>query len=176
MKKIGLGVLIVVTGFLIYVAMKPSEFYIARQMKIQASSDLIFPYVNDFQQFDIWNPWAKIDPKAKKEIHGPSGVGATSAWDGDANVGKGVMTIVESVPSLYLKMRLDFEKPFVSSAIVEFTFQQENGATQVSWGMKGKNNFFSRLMCTFMDMDKMIGGNFEKGLTDLKVLVESHPH
>jgi hypothetical protein len=174
--KILIGIAAVVALFLIYVALKPSEFRIERSVKIKAKPEAIFPHVNDAHLFFAWNPWVKPDPNLKQTYSGPqAGVGAVSAWEGNKDVGSGSMTVMESTPSSLVRIQLDFLTPFKGTNTADFTFQPQGEETLVTWAMYGKSSFIPRIFCSlmFMDMDKMIGGTFEKGLQDLKATVES---
>jgi hypothetical protein len=132
--------------------------------------------VNDLHKFQDWSPWAKIDPDVKNTFEGaPSGTGAICKWTGNKKVGEGIMTIVDSKPNDDIRMRLEFIKPFASTADVQFNFKQQDKQTTVTWSMTGQKNFISKAFCLFMNMDKMIGGDFERGLGNLKTLVESAP-
>src|SRR6266852_207288 len=122
--------LAVVIALLIYVSLKPSDFHIARELRIDAPAPVLFAQVNDLRKFDVWNPWSKLDPQAKQTFEGPaSGVGASSSWDGNPQVGKGRMTIVENVPSSLVRMKLEFDKPFKATNVTDFTFKPEGSGT-----------------------------------------------
>jgi hypothetical protein len=169
----------IVGAFLGYVALKPADFQISREIRIAASADAIYPYLNNPKKMDTWNPWTKIDPQVKMAYSGPeAGVGAVSSWEGNKDIGAGSSTIVESVPNRLVRSRLDFLKPFKSTSMTDFTLTQEGAQTVVKWSMSGKSPFIPRVFCTLMtiatnmDMDKMVGGNFEKGLAELKTIVE----
>jgi hypothetical protein len=166
-----LGVLLVV--FLIIVAMQEDDYRVERSAKISASQAALFNQVNDLHEFQTWNPWGKIDPNVKITYEGPqAGVGSVYKWVGNSEVGEGKMTITESRPNELVKMRLDFYEPFAGTADSEFTMKPEGGQTVLTWSMVGKKNFMSKAISMFMSMDKMIGGQFEKGLTDLKLKAE----
>lgn len=167
-----IGVLIV--GLLIFIMTRPNEFRVVRELFLKASPEVVFAQVNDLHCWDDWSPWAKLDPNAKLTYSGPrEGKGASYTWNGNNEVGEGTLTITESRPVKQLKMRLEFIRPFKCQNDVDFTFTPENGGTKVEWGMDGKNNFMSKAMCLFMNMDKMVGRDFEKGLGSLKTLTES---
>src|SRR4029078_4563218 len=118
-------------------------------------------------------PWAKLDPNAKNAFEGaPAGQGAKFSWSGNDKIGAGTQTIVESDPDERIHILLAFERPMQDTSDVEFTFKPEGEQTLVTWNMWGKKNFMSKAFCMLMDMDKMIGGNFEKGLASLKAIVE----
>jgi hypothetical protein len=109
----------------------------------------------------------------KRTFSGPdSGVGAAYGWEGDKNVGTGKMTILEATPPGKVVIKLEFLKPFEATNTAEFTLQPQGDATAIHWAMYGKNNFLSKLVCVFMDMEKMVGPDFEAGLAGLKALAE----
>ena len=159
-------------AFLIYVAMQPSEFRIERSLAIQAPADAIFPLIDDLHRFNSWNPFAKSDPQVKLTYSGPSnGIGAAYDWIGKKS-GAGRMQIAEVVPSSKVRMRLDFNKPFVANNVAEFTLVPRGTATTVTWAMTGRRPFSHKLMGTIFNMDKMVGGEFAKGLVNLKAMAE----
>jgi hypothetical protein len=165
-----------VVVFLIVVAMQSDSYTVSRNGTMSASAADVFAQVNDLHKFQDWSPWAKIDPDVKNTFEGaPSGTGAICKWTGNKKVGEGIMTIVDSKPNDDIRMRLEFIKPFASTADVQFNFKQQDKQTTVTWSMTGQKNFISKAFCLFMNMDKMIGGDFERGLGNLKTLVESAP-
>lgn len=176
-KKVflGLAALLVVlfAGFAVVVALQPSSFRVVRSTTIAAAPADVFAQVNDFHNWETWSPWAKLDPAAKNTFEGPSsGTGAIFAWAGNDKVGEGRMTILEARPGELIKIKLEFIKPFESHCITEFTFKPEGDQTAVTWTMSGENNFIGKAFCLFMDMDKTVGGDFEKGLAQMKAAAE----
>ena len=103
----------------------------------------------------------------------PAGSGAIYTWIGNKEVGEGRMTITESRPSDLVRIKLEFMKPFQATNSAEFTFKPEGNLTAVTWSMSGENNFMAKAIHLFMNMDKMIGGQFEKGLTQMKSVAEA---
>jgi hypothetical protein len=174
-KKILFGVAALVALFVIIVATRPSEFKIERSVEVNAPTQRAFGYVNDLREFNKWNPWAKLDPNMKTEFGGASsGVGATYAWEGNSQVGKGRQTIVESIPGKKVGMKLEFVEPMQATNDVVFVFEEpQAGRTRVTWRMNGTQNFVMKGMTMFMDMDKMVGDEFNKGLASLKTLAEA---
>lgn len=153
---------------------QPDDFRITRTGTIAAPAAAIFPHVNNLQNWDAWSPWAKLDPNAKNSFEGPAeGVGAKMSWAGNNKVGVGSMTITESRPNDFIQFRLEFLKPMQATNIAEFTFKPEGDQTTVTWSMTGTNNFMAKVMGLIMNCDKMVGGQFEKGLGDLKGVVEA---
>lgn len=174
---IALGVLAaILVIFLGVVAMRPSDFRIARSATFTAPAPVVFEQVNDVHKWQTWSPWAKLDPNAKITFEGPeSGKGASFHWVGNDEVGEGSMTITESRPQELVRFKLAFIKPFEDVCTAEFAFKPEGEKTSVTWTMYGEQKFIGKLICMFMDMDKMVGGDFEKGLANLKGIVEADP-
>ena len=169
-----LGVIIVV--FIVIVALQPADFRVVRSASMSAPASAVFAQVNDFHNWDAWSPWAKLDPNMKTTFEGPpAGTGATYSWTGDRKVGAGRMAITESKPAELVRIKLDFLKPFEASNVTEFSFKPDGNNTSVTWSMSGRNNFISKAFCLFMNMDKMVGGDFEKGLAQMKKVVETAP-
>ena len=174
--KILVALAVIVLGFVGVVAMRPSEYRVARTTTIAAPAPAVFAQVNDFHKWEGWNPWAKLDPAMKQAYAGaPAGIGAIYTWAGNSEVGEGRMTLTESRPSDLVRIRLEFLKPFATTSTAEFSFKPEGDHTAVTWSMTGKVNFMAKVVHLFMDMDRMIGGNFEKGLAQLKSVVEAAP-
>ena len=174
--KILIAIAVIVVVFAIIVALQPSEFRIVRSATISAPAPTVFAQVNDFHKWEAWSPWAKLDPAAKATYEGASaGTGAVFRWAGNKEVGEGSMTITESHPSDLIRIKLEFLKPFAATNMAEFTFKPDGYQTTVTWSMEGKNNFIARAVCLFMNMEKMVGGQFEKGLAQMKSVVEAAP-
>jgi Polyketide cyclase / dehydrase and lipid transport len=177
LKWILAGVAAVVVVFLIVVALQPADFKVERSATMRAPAPAAFAQVNDFQNWRAWSPWEKIDPALKRSYEGPkAGTGAVYAWQGNKDVGEGRMTITESRPGELVRIKLEFFKPFAATNTAEFSFKPSSGganeATVVTWSMAGQNNFLSKAICLFVDMDKMVGGMFEQGLAQMKTVVE----
>jgi hypothetical protein len=176
LKKILIGLAVVVIVFLIVIALQPSEYRVTRSVTIAASPEAVFPHVNELKKWAAWNPWEKIDPNMKLAYEGPeAGVGASYSWVGNNEVGEGKMSITDSRPNESVKFKLEFFKPMAGTSDAEFTFKRQGDQTEVIWAMSGKNNFIGKAFCLFMNMDKMIGGQFEKGLAQMKSVVEQAP-
>ncbi len=174
---IALYVLIgIIVVFVIVVATRPGQFSVSRSTMVSAPAAAVFPHVNELKKWEAWNPWGKIDPAMKLTYSGPpSGVGASYSWAGNSQVGEGRATITESRPNDLVQLRLEFFKPMAGVSTAEFTFKPQGNRTEVMWAMTGKNNLIGKAMCLFTSMDTMIGGQFEKGLQDMKTVVETAP-
>ncbi len=174
LKKILAGLAIGAAAFVAVVAVQPSEFTIARSVTVAAPAPTVFAQVNDFHNWQAWNPWARIDPAMTQAYEGPpAGPGAVYTWAGNAEVGEGRMTLTESRPNDVIRIKLEFLKPLEATNVAEFTFKPEGDRTAVTWSMTGRNNFVGKVICLFMDMDKMVGGQFDKGLASLKSIAEA---
>lgn len=173
LKKILIGIAAVIVLFVIIVALQPAQYRVTRTATMPAAPSVVFEHVNDLHKWDAWSPWAKLDPAMKTAFDGPqSGTGASYAWVGNKEVGEGKMSITESKANELVRLKLEFIKPFASTAMTEFTFKPEGEQTAVTWSMTGDKNFMSKAICLFMNMDKMVGGDFEKGLAGLKSAVQ----
>lgn len=168
-----LALVVLVAGILVIAASRPDTFRYERRATITAPPTVVFGLVNDVRRFQDWSPWAKLDPDCKVAFTGPvAGEGATWAWEGNNKVGTGRATVTASRPAELVALRLEFLKPFQATNAAEFTFRAENGGTVVTWSMTGKNNFFFKIFGLFVDCEKMVGKDFEKGLASMKALAE----
>lgn len=164
----------IVAVFVVIVALQPSDFRIERSAAIAAPAPAVFDQVNDFRNWLAWSPWEKLDPQLKRTYDGPqAGNGAQYAWAGNKDVGEGRMTILDSRPGELVKIKLEFFKPFAATNTAEFSFKPNaGGGTAVTWSMTGENNFVARAFCLFVNMDRMVGGQFEQGLAQMKTVAE----
>jgi uncharacterized protein YndB with AHSA1/START domain len=172
-KIIGIIVAIVVASVLLFAANKPDTFRVERRASIQAPPERIFALIDDLRAFNTWNPFEKKDPNLKGRYSGPSsGRGAAYAFDGNKDVGKGSLEILESAPPSKVTMRLAMVEPFEVQNTVEFTLVPNGGTTNVTWAMQGPAPFIAKVIHVFIDMDKMVGKDFEAGLASLKAIAE----
>jgi len=174
LKKILFVLVAIVLVFVIVVALQPSDYRVARATTIAAPAAEVFAEVNDLHKWEAWSPWAKLDPDAKMTFSGPdAGEGAAAAWAGDDKVGVGKMTIVESRPDEAVNIKVEFTEPFEGSINSDFAFKPEGDQTQVTWAMHGHHNFIEKAFCLVMGGLDMMGGEMEKGLAQLKAVVEA---
>ena len=173
LKIIAILIALVVLGILVLAANKPDIFRVQRSTAIKAPPEKIFAFINDFNRWSAWSPWEKKDPAMKRTFGATtSGKGATYAWEGNKEVGQGRMEIAESLPSSKVALKLDFVKPFEAHNQVEFTLEPKGDATSVTWNMQGPTPYFAKIVHVFMDMDKLVGKDFEAGLANLKAVAE----
>jgi Polyketide cyclase / dehydrase and lipid transport len=174
LKKILIGAAVVIAAFLAFVATRPAEYEVAREALIPAPAAVAYAQVADFHKWDAWSPWAKLDPQMKTSFEGtPGAVGSSQSWTGNKDVGTGKMTLLEAKPGELVRIKLEFVEPFADTADNTITFRPEGAGTRVRWSMAGVNNFMEKAMCVFMDMDAMIGKDFEKGLAQLGAVAQA---
>jgi uncharacterized protein YndB with AHSA1/START domain len=166
---------IAIAVVLILAATKPDTLRVQRAAVVKAPPEKVFPLINDFHQWATWSPWEKKDPAMRRTFSGSaSGRGAVYAWEGNKNVGAGRMEILDASSPSKIVIKLDFFKPFEGHNTAEFTMlpQGDAATTNVTWVMHGPAPFMSKVMQVFMNMDHMIGKDFEIGLANLKRLTE----
>jgi uncharacterized protein YndB with AHSA1/START domain len=171
---IAFGVVVcAVAGIAAYAATQPDTFRVERSLDIKAPPERIYSILTDFHRSPEWSPYEKLDPKMKRTHSGaPQGKGAVYVWGGDSNVGAGRMEIIDATPARSVTLKLDFSRPFEASNMVEYKLEPKGPATNVSWAMHGPMPFVSKVMCVFVDLDKMIGKDFEQGLRNLRLVSE----
>jgi hypothetical protein len=153
-----------------------STYTVTRSTVIPAPAQDVFPLVNSFREWPKWSPWESVDPDMQRTYSGAeSGVGAKYAWSGNRKAGAGNMEITESREPDVIRIRLEFLKPFPAVNPTTFTFVPEGGGTRVTWTMTGEHKGIGKVFALFMNMDKMVGGDFEKGLASLASVVGSRP-
>jgi uncharacterized protein YndB with AHSA1/START domain len=172
LKTIGIIIAVLIAGVLILAATRPDTFRVERSTGIKAPPEKIFALINDFDRWSAWSPWEKKDPAMKRTFGAKSGKGATYAWEGNKDVGQGRMEIADSVPPSRVAIKLDFVKPFEAHNDVVFALEPKGDVTQVRWAMQGHTPYFAKIIHVFIDMDKMVGKDFEAGLASLKAAAE----
>jgi len=175
--KILIALVVVVAAFVIVVATRPAEFHIERSITVGTPPTRVFAQVNDLHAWAAWSPWEKLDPKMARTHSGaPAGPGATYAWKSESGkVGQGRMTIEKSEPPTRVVVTLEFIKPFAATNTVTFSFHATAEGTKVTWAMHGRNGFMGKAFALLMNMDKTVGGDFERGLAGLKAVAEAAP-
>jgi uncharacterized protein YndB with AHSA1/START domain len=172
-KKLALAVVVLIVAVLIYAATRPNALHVERSATVNASPEKIFPLINDFHSWPSWSPYEKRDPAMKRTYSGaPTGKGSIYEWEGNNDVGSGRMEITDAQPSKIV-IKLDFIKPFEGHNIAQFTMQPSGSATNVAWSMDGPTPYLGKVIGVFMNMDRMIGTDFEAGLANLKTIAEA---
>ena len=171
---IAISFVVLLAGLLIFAATRPDTFGLQRAIRIKAPPEKIYPLINDFHGWAQWSPYERKDAAMKKTYTGsPSGVGAVYEWEGNNKVGMGRMEITETSSPSRVIVKLDFLKPFEGHNVAEFTLAARDGFTDVTWAMRGPSPFMSKLMGVLINMDKLIGKDFEAGLINLKTAAEA---
>lgn len=164
---------VIIAGVLIAAATKPDTFQVRRSATIKAPPEKVFALINDFKAWTAWSPWENKDPDMKRTYGAASsGKGAFYSWEGDKNVGQGSMEITEVLPPSKIGLKLDFLKPFEAHNTVELTLDAQGDSTNIVWVMQGPVPFFAKIIHVFINMDKMVGKDFETGLANLKAAAE----
>lgn len=168
-----IAVVLAIAIVLILAATKPDTFAVRRTITVEAPPERIFPLINDFHQWGSWSPYEHKDPAMKRTYSGTaSGVGAVYAWEGNKNVGSGRMEILDAPAPSKIAIKLDFFTPFEVHNTAEFTMLPQGDATRLTWLMHGPAPLISRVMQVFINMDNMVGKDFEIGLANLKRFAE----
>ena len=174
LKKIALAVLVLVVAVLAYATTRPELLHVERSTAVQAPADTIFPLINDFHRWTEWSPYEKLDPAMEKVYSGAaSGRGAVYEWDGNSSAGKGRMEIVDTAPASRVTVKLDFIEPFEGHNTAVFSLVPQGTTTHVTWTMEGPTPYVAKLMGVFVNMDNMLGADFETGLANLKAIAEA---
>ena len=151
----------------------PKNYNIHRSITIQQPLPKVFEYLKSLKNQDEWSPWAEKDPAMQKTFTGTDGeVGCISAWVGNKDVGEGEQELTGIVENKEITTQLRFLKPFKSTSDAYIKVVEEQQATKVIWGFSGVNKFPMTIMMLFMNMDKMVGKDFEYGLQKLKGILE----
>lgn len=177
-RKLGLGFVALIALILGYAAFQPNDYVISRQITIARPADAIFPYINNSKLMMEWAPWPDLDPELKMQYSGPeAGVGAKSTWDSPGKMGAGSATVEDSVLNKTVRTKLEYTRPFhmlqeAEISISDAAAASTSGSSTVTWSVKGQYMYPQKVVGLFLSMDKMVGDNFESGLSKLKSLLE----
>lgn len=172
---VGLALLALVVALLVYAATRPDHYRVERRARIDAPPAALYPLLADFRRWPEWSPWEKLDPDMRRTLEGAEmGKGAVYRWEGNRRAGAGRMEIVDAAPPSRIIIQLEFTRPFASRNTTEFTLQGSGDGTIVTWLMHGPSPFLSRVFGIFLDLDAMIGKDFEQGLANLKRVAQGY--
>ena len=172
-KRIALGALVVCAAAAGFVAMRPAAFVVQRSAVIGAPPEVVYDHIASLRAMNVWSPWVRMDANLRLAYEGPeSGVGARSAWQGP-EMGSGRLTVTAVKPDREVELRLEMLTPMEATNRVVFALVPAGAGTQVTWRMEGRNGFVAKAFGLFMDMDGMVGGTFEQGLSNLKSVAEA---
>jgi len=171
-KIVLIALIVLVAGVVLFAATRPDNFRVERLTQVSAPPEKILSFINDFHQWSVWSPYEKLDPAMKRTYEGQqAGKGAVYEWNGNSKAGQGRMEIVEAAATATV-IQLDFVKPFKAHNIARFTAQPRGDGTVLSWSMEGPASFMYKLFGLFINMDRLIGNDFESGLASLKTAAE----
>jgi uncharacterized protein YndB with AHSA1/START domain len=172
-KKTGLAIVMLIAAVLIIAATRPGSFHVQRAIVIKAPPEKVFALINDFRKWESWSPWERMDPAMTRTLSGAAaGRGAVYEWEGNGDVGQGRMEITDAVAPSRIAIGIDFLKPMEAHNTIDFVLARNEGSTNVTWSMHGTHSFVGKLFSLFMSMDAMVGGDFEKGLANMKAAAE----
>lgn len=146
---------------------------ITRELEINAAPEQIAGWIVDFHKWVSWSPWEEVDPNLSRTYSGPpSGIGTHYAWSGNKKAGQGTMEITAVDPTS-IKIDLTFLKPFKSASRTQFEFKPATDGTTVIWQVHTPKTLGMRIAGIFINFEKQVGADLEKGLAKLKVAVEN---
>lgn len=152
---------------LVRAAMRPDAFTTERARTIAAPAAAIHPHLVDFHRWQAWSPWERLDPAMTRTYSGPAaGVGAGYAWRGNKKAGSGRMTIAVDEPTR-VTITLEFTAPWKATNETTFTLAPAGDGTLVTWTMTGRSSFGMKVFGVLVDLDKLVGKDFERGLAQL---------
>ncbi len=174
LKTVGIILLVLVGAVVLMASRQPESFALERSVVVAAPAEAIYPHIADLHQWSAWSPYEKLDPQMKKVFNGtPGAAGASYYWSGNSKAGEGTITVRELMPPSKITMQLDMLKPIEGHNVVEFNLEPADGGTRVTWAMRGANSFLAKIAGVFMNMDTMLGKDFEDGLAALKTQAEA---
>lgn len=160
---LGIAVVLAVLMFVL-----PQEYHVERQVTINAPEYLVKAQTIRFTNFTQWSPWSALDPEMKTTYIGTDGeVGSRYEWSGNDDVGTGSQEITAKTDER-VDIDLTFIEPWEDQAKTYFTFAENGEGVDVTWGMDGEMKPPMNLMGLFLNMETMIGDDYEKGLAALK--------
>lgn len=171
-KKILIGLVVIVAGIFIIAATRPNTYTVERTMKINTPPDKIFPYLISFKKGLEWSAWDRQGEEVKRTFTGPeSGMGATYEFEGKKS-GHGKLSYKSIVPNEEVKIDLTFYKPMQGSNDVTYSLKKDGDTTLMKYHMTGPAPIIARIIWLFADMDKYMGDKFNESMQNLKTLVE----
>lgn len=176
MKTAAIVFVVLVAAVLIVAAARPKMFRMERRTTIEAPAERAYWLIADFHCWQAWSPWEKLDPELKRTFSGrESGEGTVYAWESQGEAGAGRMEITHAAAPSRITIRLEFFRPFRATNTAEFLIEEHGSSTTVTWAMFGPQPYRGKLMGLFLNMDRLIGREFETGLANLKALAENAP-
>ncbi len=168
---IGIILVLIILGFV-----APKDYEVSRSIVIDKDLKEVFQFLKLVKNQDQWSPWKTKDPNMVQSFIGTDGeVGFVAKWKGNKAVGEGEQEIITIVENEYIDTQLRFFKPWKSESIGHILVDRvDETQTIVTWGFSGRNKFPMSIFMLFMNMDKMVGKDFEEGLANLKKVLEKN--
>lgn len=168
---LGLLAIIILAGIIIGM-IAPTSFELKRSVTINQPAQLIWPYVSNLKMMDTWSPWTKKDPEMVNKFTGNDGqVGSVNYWNSEV-VGEGEQEITKLDLYKRVETELRFMKPREDVNQAYIDLRPSGESTEVTWGLTGETPFPANVFMYFVDLEEMVGKEYEKGLTELKTLAE----
>lgn len=174
MKKflIVIGILVVIVILLGLFA--PKTYQVERSIKIKASKEIVYEQISLLSNFQNWSPWQDLDSNMVTTFEGTDGAsGAKSHWEGNDEVGKGTMELKSLTPNEKVETIIYFLEPMEATCESNYIISESADSLNITWSFTGHNSFPWNIMGLFMNMDNMLGKDFEKGLNKLKIKCET---
>ena len=177
--KIFIGIIIalgcIVVLLLIIGLFVKKDYSVVKEVIVNKSKSVVFEYLKFLKNQNKFSVWASMDPNMKTEYRGTDGTeGFVSAWESEnKNVGKGEQEILKIVNGERIDYEIRFIKPFASTSWANMIVASANeNQTKVHWEFTGKMKYPTNLTLLFMNMEKMVGNDLEKGLQNLKTIMD----
>jgi len=175
LKFVLIGIIGLVVLLLIVALFAKKEYGVIREVTINKPKSEVFDYVKLLKNQENFSVWANRDPQMKKDYRGTDGtVGFVSMWDSKMkDVGKGEQEITKLIDGQLIDYELRFIEPFASTSSAYMIFESVSETqTKVKWGFTGKMKYPTNLLLLTMNMEGMIGKDFQDGLNKLKSILE----
>jgi hypothetical protein len=174
-RIIGIVVAVLIAMALLGIILGPKGIKMERSIVIHAPRSVIFNNIADYRNFQKWSPWTGIDSGCKYEYPGPQGqADAGFKWSGNDKVGTGEMLTTEIAPDVSMVAQMHFIKPWDAKAVTRWTLDSAGpGDVKVTWGFEQRFRLRQRPMMLFINMEKMLAPDYEKGLANLKKVCET---
>ncbi len=176
LKYVFLLVLLIFVAGSIYIGTLDNSYEVTRTKVMKAPIQVVYDNVSDYKNWPSWSPWLEKDTLTQLtygEI--TSGKGASYSWKSDnKNVGEGSMETIDATSFESINQRMKSITPWESQSDIYWAFSPVDDGTEVTWGMKGTLGFGEKAYMVFKGgMDKMIGPDYEKGLSKLDSVLQA---
>ena len=175
LKKLFYWLLFIIALVLIISLFLPTQFQVERSAMISQPKTRVFEYLKLLKNQEIYSVWWKADPGMKKSYTGTDGQpGFISSWNSkNKDVGSGQQKIIAIQDGQRIDTELKFFEPFeATNQAFLSTAEVDQNNTRVSWGISGNMPYPTNFMSIFINMEETLGNDLEKGLKNLKRILE----